>query len=98
MTDNFKTLVSLVKLVREMEQSLGLDRLSDAEKRILLAMKELETIHSKHDANEIWEHPFVEELSRASLFRSLKSLEERSLLTSEGGERYRNYRLANQKQ
>ena len=97
MTDNFKTLSSLIRLVREMEHSLGLDKLTDAEKRVLLAMKELEAMHSEHAVSEIWDHPFTVELSRASLFRSLKTLEKRSLLTSRGGERYRTYRLANSK-
>ena len=94
MTETLKSIVALAKLIREMETSLGFGGLNNHEKAVIYALKELESQGVCHDVHEIWEQELASEMSRATLFRTVKSLEEKGFVKRFGGDRNGKYSLA----
>ena len=70
------TLIELKKLLTSMEEDLGLDELSEVERNVLYAIKDLEKEHGTAKTSDLLSHNFTSKMSRISVFRSLKALEQ----------------------
>ena len=69
------TLIELKKLLTSMEEDFGLDELSEVERNVLYAIKDLEKEHGTAKTGDLLSHNFTSKMSRISVFRSLKALE-----------------------
>lgn len=89
MTDISK-LTELRKLMMDMEQSMGLEELSSAERDIYYAASDFTNTPEGVKTNNIRNHQLTASISRPTFFRALKSLVSRGLLVqSETGTRGR---------
>ena len=83
------TLIELKKLLNSMETDLGLSSLSEVERNILYAIKDLEKENGSAKTGELLSHEFTSKMSRISVFRGLKALEQQQIIerkTSKRGE------------
>ena len=69
------TLIELKKLLTRMEEDFGLDELSEVERNVLYAIKDLEKENGTAKTGDLLSHNFTSKMSRISVFRSLKALE-----------------------
>ena len=69
------TLVELKKLLSSMEEDFGLNELSEVERNVLYAIKDLEKEHGAAKTRDLLNHSFTSRMSRISVFRGLKELE-----------------------
>ena len=69
------TLIELKKLLNNMEKDFGLDSLSEVEKNVLYAIKDLEKENGAAKTRNLLNHEFTANMSRISVFRSIKTLE-----------------------
>ena len=69
------SLIELKKLLTSMEEDFGLNQLSEVEKNVLYAVKDLEKEHGAAKTGDLLNHNFTSSMSRISVFRSLKALE-----------------------
>ena len=69
------TLIELKKLLNNMEKDFGLDSLSEVEKNVLYAIKDLEKETGAAKTRHLLNHEFTANMSRISVFRSIKTLE-----------------------
>ena len=72
-----------------MEKDFGLNSLSEVEKNVLYAIKDLEKENGAAKTRHLLNHEFTENMSRISVFRSIKTLEKLSRIerkTSKRGE------------
>ena len=69
------TLIELKKLLNNMEKDFGLDSLSEVEKNVLYAIKDLEKENGAAKTRHLLNHEFTANMSRISVFRSIKTLE-----------------------
>ena len=69
------TLIELKKLLNNMEKDFGLDSLSEVEKNVLYAIKDLEKENGAAKTRHLLNHEFTANMSRISVFRSIKKLE-----------------------
>jgi len=69
------TLIELKKLLTSMEEDFGLDELSEVERNVLYAIKDLEKENGTAKTGDLLSHNFTSKMSRISVFRSLKALE-----------------------
>ena len=69
------TLIELKKLLTSMEEDFGLNKLSEVERNVLYAIKDLEKENGAAKTGDLLSHNFTSRMSRISVFRSLKSLE-----------------------
>ena len=69
------TLIELKKLLISMEEDFGLDELSEVERNVLYAVKDLEKENGTAKTGDLLSHNFTSKMSRISVFRSLKALE-----------------------
>tara|TARA_A100001388_G_C28728154_1_gene480071 strand:- start:42 stop:326 length:285 start_codon:yes stop_codon:yes gene_type:complete len=69
------TLIELKKLLTSMEEDFGLNELSEVERNVLYAIKDLEKENGAAKTGDLLSHNFTSRMSRISVFRSLKSLE-----------------------
>ena len=58
-----------------MEKDFGLNELSEVERNVLYAIKDLEKENGAAKTRDLLSHSFTSGMSRISVFRSLKSLE-----------------------
>ena len=58
-----------------MEEDFGLNQLSEVEKNVLYAVKDLEKEYGTAKTGNLLSHEFTSKMSRISVFRSLKTLE-----------------------
>ena len=58
-----------------MEKDFGLDSLSEVEKNVLYAIKDLEKENGAAKTRHLLNHEFTANMSRISVFRSIKTLE-----------------------
>lgn len=72
-----------------MEDELGIKELSAPEKSVLFAAMEIESRYSGAEMGQILDHPFVENLSRPTVFRAVASLKSAGHLSKEDGRRGR---------
>ena len=83
------TLIELKKLLNSMETDLGLSSLSEVERNILYAIKDLEKENGSAKTGDLLGHEFTSKMSRISVFRGLKALEQQQIIerkTSKRGE------------
>lgn len=76
MPPSLKPLAQLSMLLSDMEQELGLEELSHFEKQVLLAIVDCTSGSDGAQLSEIQSHPLTKDVSRPSLYRSLKQLEQ----------------------
>ena len=69
------TLIELKKLLNSMEKDFGLNSLSEVEKNVLYAIKDLEKENGAAKTRHLLNHEFTANMSRISVFRSIKKLE-----------------------
>ena len=69
------TLIDLKKLLTSMEEDFGLNELSEVERNVLYAIKDLEKEYGSAKTGHLLSHNFTSKMSRISVFRSLKALE-----------------------
>ena len=70
------TLIELKKLLTSMEEDFGLNELSEVERNVLYAIKDLERERGTAKTGDVLSHNFTSKMSRISVFRSLKALEQ----------------------
>lgn len=78
-----KVLSAMARLriaLRTLESDLGMDGLSSAELDALAATVQLSEAQTYFKAAELAKHPLLNQISRASKYRVIHSLEERGLL------------------
>ncbi len=83
------TLIELKKLLNNMEKDFGLNSLSEVERNVLYAIKDLEKENGTAKTGHLLNHEFTANMSRISVFRSIKTLEKLSKIqrrTSKRGE------------
>ena len=83
------TLIELKKLLSNMEKDFGLNSLSELERNVLYAIKDLEKENGSAKTGHLLNHEFTVNMSRISVFRSIKTLEQLSKIerkTSKRGE------------
>ena len=83
------TLIDLKKLLNSMEKDFGLNCLSEVERNVLYAIQDLEKESGAAKTGHLLNHEFTANMSRISVFRSIKKLEELSKIqrrTSKRGE------------
>ena len=71
MTHKFNNLIDLVKIVSEMERDLGLSDISNSERKVLLAISDLENREGVAKTKAILSHELTVGISRPSVFRAL---------------------------
>lgn len=69
------TLIELKKLLTSMEKDFGLNSLSEVERNVLYAIKDLEKENGAAKTGHLLSHDFTASMSRISVFRSIKTLE-----------------------
>jgi CTP-dependent riboflavin kinase len=69
------TLIELKKLLNSMEKDFGLNSLSEVERNVLYAIKDLEKEMGTAKTGYLLSHEFTANMSRISVFRSIKTLE-----------------------
>ena len=72
------TLIELKKLLNSMEKDFGLNSLSEVERNVLYAIKDLEKQHGAAKTGQLLNHEFTSKMSRISVFRSIKALEKQN--------------------
>jgi len=83
------TLIELKKILNSMEKDFGLNSLSEVERNVLYAIKDLEKENGTAKTGHLLSHEFTANMSRISVFRSIKTLEDLSKIkrkTSKRGE------------
>lgn len=92
--NKFEALCNLRSFLRAMEQDLGLDELTTAEKDVFLAAQNIgknsETVIT---SRELRSHPLVSLFPPATFHRALKALVERGYLRKAEGSKTKSYRL-----
>ena len=68
------TLIELKKLLTSMEEDFGLNELSEVERNVLYAIKDLERERGTAKTGDGLSHNLTSKMSRISVFRSLKAL------------------------
>jgi DNA-binding IscR family transcriptional regulator len=89
MTAKLQPLAQLSMLLADMEQELGLEELSHFEKQVLLAVVDCASDANGAQLVDIQNHKLTQEISRPSLFRALKQLEETGQIEKLEGKRGR---------
>ena len=69
------TLIELKRLLNSMEKDFGLNSLSEVERNVLYAIKDLEKENGAAKTKHLLNHEFTANMSRISVFRSIKKLE-----------------------
>lgn len=69
------SLIELKKLLTSLERDLGLHSLSEVERNVLYAVKDLEKENGAAKTRKLLSHEFTSNMSRISVFRSIKTLE-----------------------
>ena len=70
------TIIELKKLLNSMEKDFGLSSLSEVERNVLYAIKDLEKENGAAKTGHLLNHEFTANMSRISVFRSIKTLEQ----------------------
>ena len=69
------TLIEIKKMLNNMEKDFGLNSLSEVERNVLYAIKDLEKENGAAKTSHLLNHEFTANMSRISVFRSIKTLE-----------------------
>ena len=90
--DRLKSIFELRDMLHEMERDIGLDRLSRAERDVLLAAHALTSAPGAAvQSEQIRSHRLVRGIAQATFHRTLKSLLTLGLLERAGGSRAKHY-------
>jgi len=81
------TLIELKKLLNNMEKDFGLNSLSEVERNVLYAIKDLEKENGAAKTGHLLNHEFTANMSRISVFRSIKTLERLSKIQRRNSKR-----------
>jgi CTP-dependent riboflavin kinase len=81
------TLIELKKLLNSMEKDFGLNSLSEVERNVLYAIKDLEKQHGAAKTGQLLNHEFTSKMSRISVFRSIKALEKQNKIEKKTAKR-----------
>ena len=85
MNTRISHLIDLKKVVKELENDLGFGSMSSHEKAVLLAISDLQQLDGVAKTKVILDHELTTSISRPSIFRALKKLEEHGKLKRSGG-------------
>ena len=85
MQTRISNLIDLKKVVQQLEKDLGLGSMSSHEKAVLLAISDLQQLDGVAKTKVILDHELTTSISRPSIFRALKKLEEHGKLKRSGG-------------
>jgi hypothetical protein len=88
-----ESLIRFKLLLQKMEADLDLSDLSDVENKVYLAISDLCNQSEKAKTQAVLQHQFVSSMGRATIFRTLKKLEERNKI-SKSSETHGAYTLA----
>ena len=80
METRISNLIDLKKVVQQLEKDLGLGSMSSHEKAVLLAISDLQQLDGVAQTKAILAHELTTSISRPSIFRALKKLEEHGKL------------------
>jgi DNA-binding PadR family transcriptional regulator len=80
MNTRISHLIDLKKVVKELENDLGFGSMSSHEKAVLLAITDLQQLDGVAKTKAILTHDLTTSISRPSIFRALKKLEEHGKL------------------
>jgi len=75
MNTKISTLIDLKKVVKELENDLGLGSMTSHEKAVLLAISDLQQLDGVAKTKAIMTHELTASVSRPSIFRALNKLE-----------------------
>ena len=75
------SLINFKILLQKKEQDLGLSDLSDAENTVPLAISDLCNKFENAKTQAVLQHQFASSMGRATIFRTLKKLEERKKIS-----------------
>mmetsp|Transcript_20752 Transcript_20752/g.26691 ORF Transcript_20752/g.26691 Transcript_20752/m.26691 type:complete len:115 (-) Transcript_20752:29-373(-) len=90
--DRLKSIFELRDMLHIMERDIGLDRLSRAERDVLLAAHALTCVPGAPvQSEQIRSHRLVREIAQATFHRTLKSLLDLGLLERAGGSKAKHY-------
>ncbi|UWQ48914.1 hypothetical protein [Leisingera caerulea] len=90
--DALKSIFELRDMLFQMERDIGLDRLSPAERDVLLAAHALTSAPGAPvQSDQIRSHRLVQGIAQATYHRTLKSLLNMGLLERAGGSRAKHY-------
>ena len=81
------TLIDLKKLLNSMERDFGLNSLSEVERNVLYAIKDLEKENGAAKTSQLLNHEFTSKMSRISVFRSIKALEKQNKIKRKSAKR-----------
>ena len=84
MQTRISNLIDLKKVVQQLEKDLGLGSMSSHEKAVLLAISDLQQLDGVAKTKAILDHELTTSISRPSIFRALKKLEEHGKLKRSG--------------
>ncbi len=70
-----------------MEEDFGLNALSEVERNVLYAIKDLEQENGAAKTGQLLDHEFTSKISRISVFRSIKKLEKEKKIKKRGAKR-----------
>ena len=88
MKSNFVEKIILLKqMVDDMEQNVGLASLSGVEKNVYLAAQDMKSNNGLVETKQILDHRFTQKMSRTTIFRALKSIETKGLVTHSNGKK-----------
>ena len=73
-----EALISFKLLLQKMEADLGLSDLSDVETKVFLAISDLCNQSEVAKTQALLQHDLVASISRATIFRAIKKLEDRN--------------------
>lgn len=90
--DRLKPIFELRDMLHQMERDMGLDRLSRAERDVLLAANALtEAPGEPVKSEQIRSHRLVKGIAQATFHRTLKSLLDLGLIRRAGGSKAKHY-------
>ena len=88
MKSNFvKKIILLKQMLDDMEKDVGLASLSGIEKNVYLAAQDMKSSNGLVKTKQILDHRFTQKMSRPTLFRALKSIETKGLLSHSDGKK-----------
>jgi uncharacterized membrane protein len=93
MSDALKRLAELRQILLGMEKDFGLAELSEAESKVLYAMRLLMEQKSEVALTDLQGHPLTSGLSRSTFFRALRHLVELKLVVKTGPEKRDGYAI-----
>jgi uncharacterized membrane protein len=93
MSDTLKRLAELRQILLGMEKDFGLAELSEAESKVLYAVRLLMEQKSEVTLTDLQGHPMIFGMSRSTFFRALRHLVDLNLVVKTGPEKRDGYSI-----